>query len=210
MITLAAVCSFAVPVLVSSCACTFLFGRSKKQSKLPEPPKPKGSGLPEPPKPKDGLPAPPSPKGVSLPEPPKPEGDVPKPPIVSGLNEPPKPSVMDRHAPGPVIRLPDPKFFPVEDEDEPESVIKVPRPRIPSDPEKRNAVMDVVRALEKALDLMHEEDMLGDERKWYNKVKIEIENIKKAVDQGDADRARRCLSSAELYIKMLELNSSGR
>ncbi len=204
MISLFLVYSLAFPLAAMPCTCLLLFGKSKKDS-LPKPPRPKS----------DDVPTPPSPGNQpGLPEPPKPREDyttVPKPPVVSGLPDPPRPhSSEGNYDKGPVIHLPDPKFFPIDDEDEMKPAFKVPTPRTPSDPEKRNAVMKVVRQLESALDRIHSEDIAESERKWYGKVKMEIENIKRAVDEGDAEKARRCLGSAELYIKMLELNASGR
>jgi hypothetical protein len=82
--------------------------------------------------------------------------------------------------------------------------------RIPSSSERTDSLMSMVRSIETWLDRIGIDSITEEERKWYNKVKMELESIKKSVHAEDFERARRALGSAELYIKMLELQTAGR
>jgi hypothetical protein len=95
----------------------------------------------------------------------------------------------------------------------PEKIVLYPsagRPVPRSSSEGRDAVMAVVRQLEAYLDRINAGGVGEDERKWQNKLRAELEGIKKSVDAGDFSAARRRLSSAEMYVKMLELHMAGR
>jgi PGF-pre-PGF domain-containing protein len=72
-----------------------------------------------------------------------------------------------------------------------------------------DSIMAVVDELEARVDDMDIERLRESERKWYNKVKLQIEKIKKSVDSGDINKAKRNLNDAELFMKMLELNAAG-
>ncbi|MCD6495980.1 MAG: PGF-pre-PGF domain-containing protein, partial [Candidatus Aenigmarchaeota archaeon] len=69
-------------------------------------------------------------------------------------------------------------------------------------------LMSMAKDLEGRVDSV-DFDSLGDEqRKWYNRVKLQIEGIKRSIDNGDFKKAQRHVNDAELYMKMLELHSA--
>jgi hypothetical protein len=74
--------------------------------------------------------------------------------------------------------------------------------------QKRETLMGIVRELETKVDKIDIENSRESERKWYNKVKLQMENIKRSIDGGELHKAKRHLNDAELYMKMLELNSA--
>lgn len=69
-------------------------------------------------------------------------------------------------------------------------------------------LMSMAKNLEDSVDKV-DFDSLGDEqRKWYNRIKLQIEGVKRSIDDGDFKKAKRHVSDAELYMKMLELHSA--
>ena len=88
----------------------------------------------------------------------------------------------------------------------PPAIMPVPR----SSSEKRDSVMAVVRQLEAYLDRINAGGISEEERKWQNRLRMELDGIKRSVDEGDFAAARRRLSSAEMYVRMLELHMAGR
>ncbi len=74
--------------------------------------------------------------------------------------------------------------------------------------EVMDSIMGVVKELEAKVDEIDIDTLRERERKWYNKVKLQIENIKKSVEKGEFDKAKRNLNDAELFMKMLELNTA--
>jgi hypothetical protein len=75
---------------------------------------------------------------------------------------------------------------------------------------KRDRMMSIVMKLEAEIDNIEIESLGDEERKWYNKVKMEIEGIKKNLGDRKVEIAKRHLSSLELYIKTLELHMFSR
>jgi PGF-pre-PGF domain-containing protein len=71
-----------------------------------------------------------------------------------------------------------------------------------------DSISGMVKELETRVDKIDMESLRDREKKWYNKVKMQIEGIKKNVDKGEFDKAKRNLNDAELFMKMLELNAS--
>ncbi len=71
-----------------------------------------------------------------------------------------------------------------------------------------NSIMGVVKDLEGKVDAIDIESLRDKEKKWYNKVRYQIASIKKSVDNGDFEKAKRNLNDAELFMKMLELNAA--
>jgi hypothetical protein len=95
----------------------------------------------------------------------------------------------------------------------PERKVIVPsagRPIPPSANERAESLMRVVRQLESYLDRISEGGVQDEERKWQNKLRAELDGIKRSAASGDYAGAKRRLSSAELYVKMLELHMAGR
>lgn len=95
----------------------------------------------------------------------------------------------------------------------PQNVVIVPsavKPIPRSSSEKRDAVMAFVRQTEAYIDRINAGGVREEERKWQNKLRAELDGIKRSVDAGDFVLARRRLSSAEMYAKMLELHMAGR
>jgi hypothetical protein len=74
--------------------------------------------------------------------------------------------------------------------------------------QKREMLMGIVRELEAEVNKIDIENSGDSERKWYNKVRLQIESIKRSIDGGDYRKARRHLNDAELYVRMLELHSA--
>jgi len=74
--------------------------------------------------------------------------------------------------------------------------------------EVMDTITAVVKELEAKVDEIDIDTLRERERKWYNKVKLQIENIKKSVEKGEFDKAKRNLNDAELFMKMLELNTA--
>ncbi len=69
-------------------------------------------------------------------------------------------------------------------------------------------LMSIIRELETRVEKIDFENLGDNERKWYNKVRLQIENIKRSVDGGEFKKAQRHANDAELYMKMLELHSA--
>jgi hypothetical protein len=88
----------------------------------------------------------------------------------------------------------------------PSAVMPIP----PSSSQKMDSLMAVVRQLEAYLDRISAGGVRDEERKWQNKLRTELDGIKRAANAGDVAAAKRRLSSAELYVKMLELHMASR
>jgi hypothetical protein len=86
----------------------------------------------------------------------------------------------------------------------------VPRPIPASSTQKMDSFMSVARQLEAHLDRISAGGVRDEERKWQNKLRAEIDGMKRSAAAGDYAAAKRRLSSAELYVKMLELHMAGR
>ncbi len=69
-------------------------------------------------------------------------------------------------------------------------------------------LMSIVRELETRVEGIDIESLGENERKWYNKVRLQIESVKRSIDGGDFKKAHRHVNDAELYMKMLELNTA--
>jgi hypothetical protein len=76
-----------------------------------------------------------------------------------------------------------------------------------SEEEIIGGLMGMVKDLEGKVDAIDFESLRERERKWYNKVKLQIEGIKTSVDKGEFSQAKRNLNDAEMFVKMLELNA---
>ena len=71
-----------------------------------------------------------------------------------------------------------------------------------------DSLMAIVRDLEGRIDAIDIESLRENEKKWYNRIKVQIEYMKKSIQKGDFERAKRNLNDAELYMKIMELSSS--
>jgi hypothetical protein len=76
--------------------------------------------------------------------------------------------------------------------------------------QRRDDLMQIVRGIESCLNGIDFAGIGEAERKWYNKLNLELESIKRSIDSEDMQKAKRALGSAELYLKMLELSMVGR
>ncbi len=70
---------------------------------------------------------------------------------------------------------------------------------------KVEAMMEIVSDLEKHFYSVQPDELGPDEKKWYDKIKKGIENVKVALDYGEIEMARRSISSLEMHTKMLDM-----
>jgi len=73
--------------------------------------------------------------------------------------------------------------------------------------ERTDALMEVVRDLEHQLNRIDVSHANEEHRKWYNQMKTKIEKSKMCIHDGDMKGAQRNISGAEMYFKLIILNS---
>jgi hypothetical protein len=72
----------------------------------------------------------------------------------------------------------------------------------------RAGMMSLLQEMERAVDSVNPATFRERERKWYNGVKLKLGEMKRSMEKGDIEGARRSLNDAELFLKMLELNAA--
>lgn len=83
----------------------------------------------------------------------------------------------------------------------------MPKPVPPADTHKKETMMGVARDLERQLNRIDITNASEEHRKWYNQLKMRIEKTKMAINEGDFKSASRNISGAEMYLKLIVLNS---
>ncbi len=86
------------------------------------------------------------------------------------------------------------------------SSTEVPVPLPPGSDARKEGLLGVVSELERYINRINP-DTSEERRKIYNQLRLRIEKTKTCINAGDFRGAKRSISSAEMYIKLMVLKS---
>lgn len=76
--------------------------------------------------------------------------------------------------------------------------------------DEKEKLLRIVKALEGKISKIDIAKLREKDRQWYNKARLEIVDSKTNIEQGELGKAMRNLNNIELFMRMIELNTTSK